>query len=111
MLKNIKSIVIFFVLACSIFYMFMQLGQYVGKKKLESQYPLVSSLIGEPATWDSKEKELMAYLLPKCKAENESGNTERMKSCWEGRAAAIPDGGNSAKTLNALLDKQLQNKK
>ncbi|BCM24085.1 hypothetical protein [Methyloradius palustris] len=109
--KNIKSIVIFFVLACSIFYMFMQLGHYVGKKKLETQYPLVSSLIGEPADWDSEEKELMAYLLPKCKAENESGNAERMKSCWEGRAAAITDGGKSTKILNALLDKKLINKK
>jgi len=107
-LKNIKPIIVVFVLVCAVFYIFMMLGHYVGKKKLETQYALALPLIGEPGSWDGNEKELMAYLLLKCKAVNESGNTERMKSCWEGRAAAIQDDGRSTKTLNVLLDRQLK---
>jgi hypothetical protein len=110
-LKNLKSIVIVLVLASTVFYICMQLGHYVGKQKLETQFPFASTLAGEPSSWDAKEKELMAYLLPKCKAENESGNVDRMKACWVGQAAAIADGGESTKTLSNLLDKQQMNRK
>lgn len=88
----------------------MMLGHYVGKKKLEAQFPLVSSLTGDSSSWDLKEKEMMAIVLPKCKSQNESGNVEQMKSCWIAHAAAIPDGGNSSRTLSDLLDKQLKTK-
>lgn len=104
-MKTIKPIMIYIVAASLVFYAFMQIGHYSGKANLESQYPLVVSLTGDPAKWTPEEKIVMALVLPKCKHDNESGNFERMKTCWINHAATIKDDGASSKALSNLLQK------
>ncbi len=104
-MKTIKSILIYVATACVVFFIFMQVGHYSGRKDLESQYPLVISLTGDPTKWSADEKIVMAFVLPKCKHENESGNFERMKTCWINHAATIKDDGKSSKALISLLAK------
>jgi hypothetical protein len=93
----------YFAAACLMFYIFMQVGHYIGKKNLESQYPFVIPLTGDPTKWSDDEKTVMALVLPKCKNENESGNLERMKTCWINHAAIIKDDGKYRKVLTNLL--------
>jgi hypothetical protein len=50
----------------------------------------------------------MAFVLPKCKHENESGNFERIKTCWINHAATIKDDRKSSKALTILLEKNLK---
>ena len=107
-MKKIKPILMFVVATCIVFFIFMQLGHDIGKKNLESQYPLVISLTGDPAKWSADEKTVMAFVLPKCKHENESGNFERMKTCWINHAATIKDDGRYSKALSSLLEKNLK---
>jgi hypothetical protein len=104
-LKTLKPVLLYLAIACLVFYIFMWLGHYLGQKDLETQYPLVSAFTGEPTSWNAKEKQLMAAILPKCKTENASGDFEKMKSCWISHAAAISDDGSSSKLLNSLLSK------
>jgi hypothetical protein len=98
----------YFAAACFVFFIFMQVGHYIGKKSLESQYPFVSSLTGDPKKWSADEKTVMAIILPKCKNENESGNYKRMKTCWINHAAIIKDNEKYSKVLNNLLEKNLK---
>ena len=107
-MKTIKPILMYVAAACFVFFIFMQVGHYSGKADLESQYPLVISLTGDPTKWSADEKTVMAFVLPKCKHENESGNFERMKTCWINRAATIKDDGKSSKALTSLLEKNLK---
>jgi hypothetical protein len=41
----------------------MQVGHYSEKADLESQYPLVISLTGDPSKWSVDEKTVMAFVL------------------------------------------------
>ena len=107
-MKTIKPILIYFAAACVVFFLFMQVGYYSGKADLESQYPLVTSITGDPIKWSADEKAVMAFVLPKCKHENESGNFERMKTCWINRAATIKDDGKSSNALTILLEKNIK---
>ena len=109
-MKTIKPLLMYFVAACFMFFIFMQVGHYIGKKNLESQYPFVISITGDPTKWSADEKTVMALVLPKCKNENESGNFVRMKTCWINHAAIIKDDGKLSKVLTNLLEKNLKNK-
>ena len=107
-MKTIKPILMFVPVACFVFFIFMQVGHYSEKADLENQYPLVISLTGDPTKWSVDEKTVMAFVLPKCKHENESGNFERMKTCWINHAATIKNDGKSSKALTSLLEKNLK---
>jgi len=99
-LKTIQPIFMYVVVACLVFYLFMQIGHYAEQSNLENQYPLVASHIGDPSKWTPEERTVMALVLPKCKNENQSGNFERMKTCWINRAATIKNDGKSSKVLS-----------
>lgn len=104
-MKTIQPIFMYVVVACLVFYLFMQIGHYAEQSNLENQYPLVASHIGDPSKWTPEERTVMALVLPKCKNENQSGNFERMKTCWINRAATIKDDGKSSKVLSNLLER------
>ncbi len=105
-MKTLKPILLYAAGASLVFFIFMQIGHYSGKKFLESQYPLIASITGDPSTWSADEKTVMAVVLPKCKQENESGNDERMKTCWINHAAILKDDGKSSRALASLLKRQ-----
>ena len=95
----------FVAVACFVFFIFMLVGHYSEKADLESQYPLVISLTGNPKKWSDDEKKVIAFVLPKCKHENESGDFERIKTCWISHAATIKDNGKLSKALTSLFEK------
>lgn len=104
-MKIFKQIILYAIGASLVFYVFMEIGHYSGKQKLESQYPLVSALTGAPSTWTADEKSVMAVVLLKCKQDNESGDHERMKTCWAIHAKMFKDDGKSSRILDELLRK------